>query len=379
MISINPLNINYKNLSKYYTANVRTAKYASESFSNIQTNTCYPASYYALSFSGGRKTLTLNEQMQRLDADKLPAHVFNRIKETLDSGNPENKTIYDIHTEIYGALFECKTLDEAKKMYPEFNNVLDAKDIKESDLSPTLKNIKNGELEGADIEDLTLTLLKTHYAKGISPNLRAAYFGLSKDATTKIFEKLNIERLDGQYLRLVGDCNPEKRKRVSAGWTPEKRAEHAKKANEVWSDEVKRAEQSRKRKEYFEAHPEAALEISERLKGNTPDAETRAKISESKKCFYREHPEFARLRSESFKEHSAFVEKMSEIARNEFPYLRVIFLKRAQGKTLEDYEVKYIERYYKRCDEVYPNGQQAAGKTFSRMWREYKESCKDEN
>ena len=73
------------------------------------------------------------------------------------------------------------------------------------------------------------------------------------------------------------------------------------------------------------------------------------------------------------------MEKMSEIARGEFPYVRVIFLKKALGKHLEDFEVKYIERYYKRCDEVYPNGQQAAGETFSRMWREFKENSKNEN
>lgn len=334
----------------------------------------YPAKFYSsrfdINFSGGRKTLSLQEQVDRLNLDILPQNISNAIQNALKTN--DKQTLYDIHTELFSPLSECKTLNEAKILYPEFQDVLDAKNLPENLMSPTLIKIKNNKIEGINLENLSLELLKTHYAKGISPNSRDAYFGLSKDASLKIFETLNIKRLDGTYLRLLGDCSPEKRERVSKSWTEEKRKQHSITANKIWDNQEKRQAQSEKRKNWFQNHPEAAEEISKREKGKTHSAETRAKISQSKQQFYKDNPEFAQLRSESFQQHEDFRAVMSEIARKKFPYLRIIFLKQATGKKLEDYEVKYMERYHKKCEELYPNGQKMAGETFSKLWQEYK-------
>ncbi len=323
-----------------------------------------------INFTGGRKTLSLIEQAERLNLDNLPPFISNSIKKALSSN--KNVTLYDIHTKIFTPLLECKTLDEAKALYPEFRSVIDAKDLNPEKMSPTMLKIKNGEIEGITLENLSLELLKIHYGKGISPNSRSAYYGLSKDASLKLFDILKIKKLDGMYLRLLNDCNPIKRKRVSESWTSEKRAQHAAIANKIWDDPKKRQAQSEQRQEWFKEHPDECKKISERLTGTKLSSETKRKISESKILFYENNPEFSKLRSESFKQHKEIVNMMKQIAKEEFPYLRIIFLKRAEGMQLEDYETEYLKRYHKRCEILCPNHQKIIGETFSTMWQEFK-------
>ncbi len=374
MISINLLNFS-KNCQ---SVNKNASKSKDTPQKHINTlPKAYPKSYYMLSFSGGRKLLSLEEQAERLNLDALPNRVSNKITEEIMAKSGKN--LYDIHTEIYSPLLECKTLDDAKALYPEFEDVIDAAALEEDQMSPTLKHIKDGKIEDADIKNLSLLLLQTHYAKGISPNARGAFFGLSKDAMYKIFEKLNIKRLDGQYLRLVGDCSPQKRQRMSEARTPEMRAKLSKRAREIWSDENKRAEQSKNRKAYFEAHPEAIRAISERMAGTTLSPDVKAKISKSEREYYKNHPEEAMLRSAAWKEHSDITKTMKKIARDEFPYLKKIILKQQSGKGLTENEKQYLERYHKRCETLYPGMHKKVGETFKRLRKEFKEKNDGEN
>lgn len=376
MLSIYPINFNTlnKNIPTKNPSDLK--KFDGLKDHAVKNYTIYPiASYntiFNISFSGGRTVLSLEEQVKRLNLENLPPALSKNILEALNQKTEKN--LYDIHTEFFSPLLECKTLDEAKAIYPWFQNIIDAKDLPEYLMSPTLKKIKNGEIEGVTLENLSLAILKAHYGKGAGLSARDKFFGLSKDATIKLFSHLQIERLDGKYLRLLSDCSPERRERTSSNWSKEKRAEHAKKANEIWSSEEKRQAQSKKRKEWFNEHPEGALEISQRMQGTTLSAKTKAKISAIKKDFYKHNPEFITLRKKSFKEIAEFQNIMREIARKEFPYLRIIFIKHAADKPLEDYEVKYLERYYKRCEEVYPGGQKMAGELFSKMWQNFKEN-----
>lgn len=357
------------------TPNLKTKNSSAKDFTKI--NCSYLLNKFNINFSGGRRTLDLREQAAKLDLENLAPFILNNIQTAMVTNKDSN--LYDIHTKIFAQLLKCKTLEEAKSFYPIFKNVIDAKSLPENKMSPTLIKIKNGKIEGITLENLSLALLKAHYGKGAGLNLKEEYFGLSKDAIQKMFDLLNIERLDGKYLRLLSDCNPIRREHTSRNWSAEKRAAHAKKANEIWDNKEKRQTQSENKKKWFQEHPEAKQEMSDRMKGTTLNPETRAKVSIGKKKFYEENPEFQQLRSESFEKHKHFKEIMKEVARKEFPYLRVIFLKKATGKPLENYEIKYMERYYKRCDELYPNGQKIVGETFSAMWKDFKQRKKDEN
>ncbi len=336
----------------------------------------YLSSRFDINFSGGRKTLSLAEQAERIDLDKLPPAIRRNIEDSVQ--NKDGKNLYDIHTEHYAPLLDCKTLDEARALYFEFENVIDAKDLDKSDMSPTLLKIKNGQIEGISLENLSLTLLKTHYGKGISPNSRRNFFGLSKDASYKIFEKLQIERLDGQYLRLLGDCSPNKREEASKRWTEEKRNALSKKAAAIWTKE-KKAEQSKHRKEWLKQHPEALEEMSRRMTGTKASLETKVKIASGVRRFHNENPEYAQIAKQSWDFHADIKAQMQKTAREEFPYLRTILMKQAIGKPLSDYEARYLDRYYKRCSELCPDGQKIVGATISRAWAEFKKKKNGDN
>ena len=87
-------------------------------------------------------------------------YILNRTKEALV--NNETTTIYEIHQDYYGELLNCKTLEEAKEKYPEFKDVVDAKDFPQQEYG-VLAAVQYGEIDGVDIENLTLTLLKMHF------------------------------------------------------------------------------------------------------------------------------------------------------------------------------------------------------------------------
>ncbi len=380
MLLIYPVNFNTsnKNIPVHNSANLKNSvEFKSHAEKNFAL---YPVGLYSskinINFTGGRTMLSLKEQSERLSLESLTPIISNSIQSALNSKTDKN--LYDIHTEIFTPLLECQSLEEAKNIYPEFKDVIDAKDLPEYLMSPTLKKIKNGEIEGVTLENLTLSILKIHYGKGIGLSSRNNFFGLSKDATIKLLNDLNIKRLDGKYLRLLSDCSLERRAKTSKSWSEEKRAEHARKANKIWSDRQRRQTQSDKRKEWFQNHPEAAAEISKRMQGTTLSPETREKISQSKKAFYQHNPEFAQLRSESFERCPEFKLVMQKVAKEEFPYLRIILLKQAAGEPLEDYEINYLERYHKRCEELYPGGQKIVGKLFSEMWQEFKDKKEQE-
>jgi len=332
-------------------------------------------SAYALTFRGGRRYLTLQEQFDRLNPENLSRNVLSEINAALERKIGEN--LYDIHKKVYGPLLECETLEAAKAMYPEFQDVIDAKELDDDKLSPTLKKIKDGEIEGISLDNLTLFLLKTYYGKGISPNSRDKYFNLSKDATGKIFEILNIERLDGQYLRLVGDCSPEKRDRVSKSWTDEKRAKHAEVANSVWSDEDLRAAQSRRRLEWLKEHPESVEEMTRRLRNVVLTDEIRDKISAGCRAHYAAHPERREAQQEAWAAHTEIKVAMENIAHNEFPFIGKIINKQRRGLALTEKEAIYMNSYYKRCTEIIPGFHKTVGKTYSEIYAKKKKQIVD--
>lgn len=73
--------------------------------------------------------------------------------------------------EYYKDLLNCSTLKEAKQKYPEFKEVIDAKDIdynSQNKLSAIYK-IGNKQISGINIENLSLALLKKYYGQAISP------------------------------------------------------------------------------------------------------------------------------------------------------------------------------------------------------------------
>ena len=89
-------------------------------FNFIQYN--HNLNFDTVSFTG--KT-TLTQQIKELPnsaflSDGLRNYIMDNISQ---------KNIVDLHKEYYAALMYCNTLNEAKKLYPEFLNVVDINDI----------------------------------------------------------------------------------------------------------------------------------------------------------------------------------------------------------------------------------------------------------
>ncbi len=154
----------------------------------------YPKEYY-ISFLG--KSLTLEEQMKKLTQEQLPSSEISKLADEAIL-NKDNKTIYDIHSEVYARLKECKTLDEAKALYPEFKNVIDAKDLNITKSMRVMTKIKNGEIEGLSIDNLSLTFLKKFYVELAGVSDKSKWFGITSAAIYNIAETLNIKKIRPQ-------------------------------------------------------------------------------------------------------------------------------------------------------------------------------------
>ena len=55
--------------------------------------------------------------------------IYEKVNEIVSSKSQKMPTLMQLHKEIYAPLMECKTLDEAKKIFPEFAGMKDANDV----------------------------------------------------------------------------------------------------------------------------------------------------------------------------------------------------------------------------------------------------------
>ena len=53
----------------------------------------------------------------------LPPRVLEKAQSILRNGRESLKSLKELHLEIYSPLLECKTLNEAKLLYKEFENM----------------------------------------------------------------------------------------------------------------------------------------------------------------------------------------------------------------------------------------------------------------
>jgi len=367
MLSINHINLSQKSFFNNSKIN-QSPKSPQECRPKTMPAGTYPKNYYTISFTAS-KMISLEEQLERIEESALPERIQGNVRKELEQGSKKN--LCSIHRETYAPLLECRTLDEAKALFPEFQDVIDAKDLEESLMSSTMKRIKKGKIEGVKIEDLSLELLKSHYGRGLSPShYKEAFFGLSKETIFRMLELLNIKRLDGKYLFLVNSSSPEKRAKNSAAWTKEKRAARSLEAIKEWDDEEKRKTLSKKKKQYYKDHPEAAEAHSKRLTGRTETPEHKANISRGVKRYRDNHPEVTAVQRQAWAEHNDITRKMSEIAKKHFPHLGQILAKRRSGEPLTQNDIDYEKCYYGVCEREIPGFRTIVARTYKKLLEE---------
>ena len=129
---------------------------------------------------------------------------------------PDKKSlpIILVHKNIYSALEDCKTLEEAKRKFPQFKDVKSISEINYMNGS-TLDLLSKGIVSGFEKDDdIALKFLKYYWCDLISPrefsvNFRNKITGYPLDFENS-FKKLNIPKMDKEYalaLRIQKMCN----------------------------------------------------------------------------------------------------------------------------------------------------------------------------
>lgn len=160
-----------------------------------------------ISFAGG--LYSYNEPaiktIEKIKAkgDTVPERVEKLAAEYAKNEETRNIRLVDVHKEAYKGLMSCKTLEEAKEMYPEFKDVKDANEVHGSSGS-ALEYLKSGYIEYFDEgDDVSLNILK-YYWYNLESLEGFHWFATHKNTGRRFnfqatFSKLNIPKLSNQY------------------------------------------------------------------------------------------------------------------------------------------------------------------------------------
>lgn len=250
-----------------------------------------PSAAQILSFTGGY-SLNLAETIKHLDklaskkSDVYPPQIREWAGIILEEGNKTKETLISVHKKFYESLKDCFTLDEAKKKFPKFKDVIPAENVKVHEGS-FIDDFQKGKLEYFDNdEDLSLQLLKLYWGEGFSINdLRRYSDGKNLSHT---LNKLNIPTVDRTYGQLLKLSDPEYNERLTKEMTAKRLAALDRKAQESSGEPVyiKRGPLSAEHKKhiseglqkYYEQNPEAVYNLSERQRKFYEENPDRAKL-----------------------------------------------------------------------------------------------------
>lgn len=192
-----------------------------------------------VSFTG---RVNLNDRIRALPAEHFPSEGLREYMLANLDDEAEENNILELHREYYSNLLNCKTLAEAKQMYPEFQSVIDSKDIDTTGLNSgnILRKIEDGKYDKLSLDNLSLTLLKKYYGElreiKYSDDSISKTYNLNPNTVLKLLRQFNIV-FDEKYADVLRACRMAKG--LQAAWTPERR-------------EL----QTQQNKEFFKAHPE---------------------------------------------------------------------------------------------------------------------------
>lgn len=176
-----------------------------------------PSAAHYVSFMGG-SSLNLRQSIINLDGhakdgkSNFPPDVRESALEVVSNGNPDDKTLIDIHKEKYSLLNDCYDLDDAKALFDEFKGVISDKDV---DYKPDsfIARVKSGQIDNFNKdEDLAFQLLKLYWAEGFSLNDLKSYAGTE---LYYVLNKFHIPLMDRNYAHVLKFSDKEYNKRLT--------------------------------------------------------------------------------------------------------------------------------------------------------------------
>lgn len=260
--------------------------------------------YHSLSFTGG-KSLSLERSVLDLikidEKNKLentdtksvfPLGVLERAQEVIKEGNPEKKTLIDIHNEVFKDILSLDSLEELRFFYPEFQGVKDFKDV------PVTKNsfvddVAQGKIEHfKNPEELPLDLVKLVYAQGFSLSDLKEY--TNGKNIYSVFEKYEIPTLHREYAKILKLSDPDYNERFTSAMSEKRTGMHQEKKQRLEGEPV------------FIPSPRKGVPLSD---------EHKKKISEGLLKYYAENPASVYSRTERQKQYYTENPEQAEIFR----------------------------------------------------------------
>jgi len=194
----------------------------------------------------------------------LPQRVKNRVYTILKNKPAVLPSLMQIHKEIYAPLLDCQTLDEAKALFPEFNDINDAVvryQRRTINADAVKENIKEG---------FSLKMLQLYWAKLLTRDEIAHEFGMkNRNSLEWTLKKVNFVPYHPNYKSILLASDPENNNIIASktrAWNelnPEKRRELNKIAAQGCKTPEYRAAQSNRMYAYDAVHPERKQKISE--------------------------------------------------------------------------------------------------------------------
>ncbi len=282
-----------------------------------KSNLPMPNYAHYLSFCGG-SSLDLKESVKNLDSisaaagEKFPPEIYRSALNEIANGNPNSKTLIDVHKEKYSFLNSCYDLNDVKNYFPEFQNVLSDSEVDFRNGS-FAKQAKNGEFENFNQdEDLAFQLLKMYWAEGFSLT------DLKKENDVDLYhtmKKFNIPLLDKDYAHVLKFSDKEYNERLTQKMAQSRMEARDRKELEKSGEPI-----------YIPRGP-----LSEMHKKH---------ISEGLLKHYSEHPEKLAMMSERqteyFKSHPEQAEMMSKALTHAW--------KTQEGRTIQTKLIKFFKK-----------------------------------
>lgn len=258
----------------------------------------------------------------------IPERVLNEAKKLLAKSEQETKSLLEIHKEIYRPLLECKTLEEAQKLFPEF---------KEMKLSVVFeRNTRYAkEFKEKTDKNFALKMLQEFWANLKTKEEIAKELGMTnRTSLAWPLEQIRFVSYKPNYKTLLRASDVEGNRVIASKTTawnaahPDLMYAHNKKAAQACKTEKYRAEQRDRMFEYDKNNPER-----------------REKIAKSSQETWDKCPEIRKA--------------MSEYAKTYPSYVKQIFNKQRQGRKLTDKENRVYKSFFKNFWLKHPEFKQA--------------------
>lgn len=274
------------------------------------------------SFGQYGKPLTLQEIVKK-NEKIVPNRVLLRVREILANITDKLPSLKEIHLSIYAPLLECKTLDEAIELFPEF-----------SEIEKEVKFIRNSrykkEFMSRTDSNFALKMLQEVWAKLKTKDEIAKELGMSsKNSLEWPLKKINFVSYLPNYKIILNASDAEGNKIIA-----EKTREYNRRNPAKMYAKNKRAAQACKTQEYREA-------ASKRMKEyDIKHPERIEKIKEHDKLMWSLCPEIK--------------EAMSEFVKKEPAHVRSALAKRIKGYPLNNAEKRILKGLNERFWQTYP-------------------------